>query len=110
MPGGQSSPLHIIGVIKDFQPGSMHSKIPPMIFQLEEQRGGLAVRVKTDEIAPLIERIRKAFYSWDKMIGQPFPYYFLDETFDRLYRDDQRTGVLFMTFAGLAILIGILGL
>ena len=106
----QAHAYHIIGVIKDFQPGSLHNKIPPMIFPLEEDRGALAVRVKTDDMPGLVSKIEKAFFSWDKMRGQPFPWYFMDETFDQLYKDDQRTGILFITFAGLAILIGCLGL
>jgi putative ABC transport system permease protein len=106
----QARAYHIIGVIKDFQPGSLHDKIPPMIFQMDEVRGALAVRVKTDDMPALISRIEKAYFSWDKMRGQPFPWYFMDEAFNNLYRDDQRTGVLFITFAGLAILIGCLGL
>jgi putative ABC transport system permease protein len=106
----QARAYHIIGVIKDFQPGSLHNKIPPMIFQREEQRGALAVRVKTDDMPGLISRIEKAFFSWDKMRGQPFPWYFMDEMFNQLYKDDQRTGVLFISFAGLAIFIGCLGL
>ncbi|HLX65485.1 MAG TPA: FtsX-like permease family protein, partial [Puia sp.] len=108
-PGG-SAAYHIIGVIKDFQPNSMHNKVPPMIFNLQEERGGLAIRVHTANLPELIAGIEKAFYSWDKMSGQPFPWHFMDESFNWLYHDDQRTGVLFITFAGLAIFIGCLGL
>ena len=107
---GQSFPDHIVGVIKDFQPFSLHNKIPPMIFRRAEVRSSLAIRVKTNDMPGLVAKIEKAYYSWDKMRGQPFPWDFMDDTFNRLYRDDQRTGVLFITFAGLAILIGCLGL
>ena len=40
----------------------------------------------------------------------PFEYEFLDESFDRLFRAEQRMGRLFSIFSGLAILIACLGL
>ena len=40
----------------------------------------------------------------------PFEYSFLDDDFNRMYKDDQRTGTLFNVFAIAAILISCLGL
>jgi putative ABC transport system permease protein len=40
----------------------------------------------------------------------PFEYSFLDDDFNRMYKDDQRTGTLFNVFAVAAILISCLGL
>ena len=40
----------------------------------------------------------------------PFQYSFLDDDFNRMYKDDQRTGTLFNVFAIAAILISCLGL
>ena len=42
--------------------------------------------------------------------GQPFDYSFMDEDFNNLYKTEQRTGKIFITFAVLAILIASLGL
>jgi putative ABC transport system permease protein len=81
-----------------------------MIFKLQEERGAVAIRVHTADMPGLIAKVEKAFRSWDKMSDQPFPWSFMDETFNRLYQDDQRTGILFVSFAGLAIFIGCLGL
>jgi putative ABC transport system permease protein len=40
----------------------------------------------------------------------PFKYQFLDQEFDKMYQTEQRTGKLFNVFAGIAILISVLGL
>ncbi|MGH7456580.1 MAG: ABC transporter permease, partial [bacterium] len=42
--------------------------------------------------------------------GNPFEYFFLDEYFNRQYQTDQRFGQIFGVFAGLAIIIAVLGL
>jgi putative ABC transport system permease protein len=48
---------------------------------------------------------------WNQMIpDRPFEYSFLDESFDKQYRDEDRFGNLFFNFAILAIFISCLGL
>jgi len=42
--------------------------------------------------------------------GNPFDYYFLDDFFDRQYKDDQQFAKIFSLFAILAIVIACLGL
>ena len=42
--------------------------------------------------------------------GNPFDYYFLDDFFDKQYKDDQQFGKIFSMFAMLAIVIACLGL
>jgi putative ABC transport system permease protein len=58
--------------------------------------------------APDIEQIRKAFVS--SFPGHPFNYFFLDDHFDKQYRDDQQFGNIFNTFTALAIIITCMGL
>ena len=42
--------------------------------------------------------------------GYPFDYFFFDETYDRLYRSEERTSVIMGWFTMLAILVTCLGL
>ena len=42
--------------------------------------------------------------------GMPFSYRFMDDSFDEMYRSEQRAGSLAITFAVLAIVIACLGL
>lgn len=100
----------IIGVVKDFHAGSMHSKIGPILFNLAEERGAMSFRINTGNIPALISRIETLYHGQEKMVGQPFLYSFMDDDFNQLYQSDQRTGRIFISFAVFAILIACLGL
>jgi putative ABC transport system permease protein len=58
--------------------------------------------------APDIEQIRTAFIN--SFPGHPFNYFFLDDHFDKQYRDDQQFGSIFNTFTVLAVIITCMGL
>ena len=104
-------PFKVIGVVKDFNAGSLHKAIPPIVFRLFKDPGHMVFRVKTQNITSLIEQIGNKYHSVaSNMAGQPFAYSFLDEDFNRLYQSEQQTGKLFVFFAFFAILIACLGL
>ena len=46
----------------------------------------------------------------ERVPDRPFNYYFLDDNYNKLYFDEQRTSLLFSVAAGLAILLACLGL
>ncbi len=49
--------------------------------------------------------------TWTTFIPErPFEYYFLDASFDQLYRAEQRAATLFSVFTGLSLVIACLGL
>ncbi len=100
--------FHIIGVVKDFNFNSMHDKVGPLILELGENYGRIAMRINTKNIPALISQVEK---TWNNMApGQPFSYTFLDADFNKIYDAEQRTGKLFITFAVFAIFIACLGL
>ena len=106
--GFTSKPFHIIGVVKDFNFSSMHDKVGPLIIELGENYGRIAMRINTKNIPALISEVEN---KWNSMgPGQPFSYSFLDADFNKIYNADQRTGKLFITFAMFAIFIACLGL
>ncbi|HXB28280.1 MAG TPA: ABC transporter permease [Puia sp.] len=106
--GFASKPFRIIGVVKDFNFNSMHDKVGPLIIELSENYGRIAMRINTKNIPALIIEVEK---KWNSMgPGQPFSYTFLDADFNKIYNADQRTGKLFITFAIFAIFIACLGL
>ncbi|WP_436488380.1 ABC transporter permease [Chitinophaga sp. ARDCPP14] len=102
-------PLKVIGVVKDFNAGSLRNKIPPMVFRLRENFQSMAFRIQTSNIQGLIAKIKTAYEAQPGMGGQPFVYSFLDDDFNRLYIAEQRTGRIFISFAILAVLIASLG-
>jgi putative ABC transport system permease protein len=103
-----SAEFHIIGVVKDFNFSSMHDKVGPLIIELGQNFGRIALRINSKNIPALISQVEK---SWNNMTpGQPFSYTFLDADFNKLYNAEQKTGKLFITFAVFAIFIACLGL
>lgn len=105
---GKLIAYNIIGVIKDFNFNSLHDQVAPLVLNLQQDNGGMAVRIDTRDIPGLLNEIKARWKSISP--SQPFSYTFLDEEFNKQYRVDQRTGKTFLLFSILAILIACLGL
>jgi putative ABC transport system permease protein len=99
----------IIGVIKDFHFRSLQQPIKPLTMRMERDRFDLlSVKVSAANLPGTIAAIEKKYKSI--IPNRPFSYYFMDEFFDRQYRNEERFGKLFLNFAILAIFISCLGL
>jgi len=100
--------LHVVGVIKDFNFNSLRDQVTPLAIRCRRQNNRIAARISTRNTAGVISQIES---KWKVMApGQPFHYSFMNEDFDNLYRTEQETGKLCITFAVLAIFIACLGL
>jgi putative ABC transport system permease protein len=100
--------LHVVGVVKDFNFNSMHEKVGPLIMQLADNRGKMAIRLRPGTATAMVHQIESR---WQTMAhGLPFSYTFMDNDFNNLYHAEQQTGQVFITFAIFAILIACLGL
>ncbi len=99
----------VIGVVKDFNFFSLHSKIGPLIMSIQpDEFNYLVMRIKPDDISATVNYVEK---TWKEIVpGRPFDYSFLDQHFDDIYKSDQRTGDMFGFFSFLAIFIACLGL
>ncbi|HUZ57389.1 MAG TPA: ABC transporter permease [Hanamia sp.] len=99
---------HVIGVVKDFNFSSMHQHVGPLIIQLGDNEGSIAMRIDTKNIPSVIDKVQN---EWKSMVPeQPFSYSFMDADFNNIYKAEQQTGKLFIAFALFAIFIGCLGL
>lgn len=98
----------IIGVLKDFHAASLKTKIEPIALYYKPASYLMYVRTSGKEVTKAVAAVEKKWKQYNA--GFPFEYRFLDDTYNRLYRSDQRTGKLFNVFAGIAILISCLGL
>jgi len=99
---------HIIGVVKNFNFSSLRDVITPLALYFSDERGSIALRLKTKNLTATIDQIKN---KWQTMVtGQPIDYKFMDEQFNNLYKTEQRTGQIFITFAILAIFIACLGM
>ncbi|GAB4027690.1 ABC transporter permease [Spirosoma gilvum] len=99
----------IIGVVNDFAIASVRTQIQPMVlFSVPRYNGMVHVKTTGQRASQAIAAAERL---WKKdMPNEPFEYSFLDETYDRMYRAEQRTSQLFSFFAGVAIIVCCLGL
>jgi putative ABC transport system permease protein len=98
----------IIGVVKDFNYESLKTAIAPAIFYYDRSGWAMYVRTTGKDAAKAIAAAQKVWKTYPSEV--PFEYSFLEDDFNRMYKDDQRTGTLFNVFAIAAILISCLGL
>ena len=103
-----NSAYTIIGVVKDFNTGSLRNPIDPVVFRL--YRDGLFVtfRLSPGNITGTLNAIQNAYAKMAN--GHPFVYAFLDDEFNRLYLADQRTGRIFTVFSLLSLFIAAIGI
>lgn len=106
--GTASTPLKIIGVVKDFHFESLHKKLGPLCMVLGNQASLASFKIKAAVAKNLIPKIES---KWKALAPEmPFSYRFMSESFDEMYRSEQRAGTIAIVFSGLAILIACLGL
>lgn len=98
----------IIGVVKNFNYESLRKNVSPLCLRLGNNRWASAYHVETKDIKRLLSNVETAFKALSP--GMPFHYSFLDESFNSMYRDEQRVGKVAFSFSLLAILIACLGL
>lgn len=106
---GETTIQRVVGVVKDFHTASMRREIIPVVLFFNPVRQGrISVRLAADEIPATMDRLRE---KWAELNPQgSFDYFFLDDSFDELYRAEERVGTLTLYFSTLAIFIGCLGL
>ena len=99
----------IIGVINDFHQKSLRYAIEPIILQpFYGTNNAISVKVHTGNVAATMAAVKGRYEAF--FPGNPFDYYFLDESYNQQYKNDQLFGKVFALFAGFAIFIACLGL
>ncbi len=99
----------IIGVIKDFNFRSLHSKISPLTVIFQPNRYNfLLLKIKSKDVAGTVNRINE---TWASLVPQfPFEFDFLDDKIDAEYKTDYRIEEIINAFTFLIIFIACLGL
>jgi len=105
---GNISTYHVIGVIKNFNFESLKQNVGALSMVLGNNSSRSAYRFNTNDVPGLVDIIQDKYKAVAP--GMPFDYSFLDESFDNMYRQEQRVGSVAITFAILAIIIACLGL
>jgi ABC-type antimicrobial peptide transport system permease subunit len=108
--GSMSSRAEVVGVVADFNTGSLHAQIGPTLitsYKSVYSQAGIKIEAGSN-IPETIAAIEKA---WKKIYSDGvFEFKFLDEKIDSFYKAETRLYHLFKIFAGLAMLISCLGL
>jgi ABC-type antimicrobial peptide transport system permease subunit len=101
--------MPIVGVVKDWNTQSLHYDIPPcVITTLLSAYDEANVKIQMSDADKALKRLETA---WTAAFPEyVFEYKFLDESIANFYESEQVFSVVVQSFAGVAIVIGCLGL
>jgi putative ABC transport system permease protein len=99
----------IIGITDDFHYRGMQEVVEPLVMDIENSLfEAITLSLRVENMNDLMRFIRS---TWDDHFpGVPFEYSFLDESFDREYRYEDRMGKLLGIITTLGFIIACLGL
>ena len=107
--GRDSMRRNIVGVVEDYHFASLKDRIDPLIISPGQDNRVAVIRLKpNDHLQSTIKTISKSYTT--AAPGYPFEYNFLDEQFNRHYKDDIKQGNILSAFSAIAIFIACLGL
>ncbi len=111
-PGNENSTvLPVIGVIEDFHFESLKYNISPAILLFKHDHihwGYVSIRYQGNMIRRVLEETEKTWESF--AASEPMLYNFIDDDFNRLYREEEQNASLSVIFTILAIIIASMGL
>ncbi len=99
----------IIGILKDWNTNSIHSRIyPTVLFHADETAGELVVRLPSARNQEVISRIREVVYGL--FPEQIFDYAYVDDLHLRAYDEERRLASLLVSFCQLTVFVACLGI
>ncbi len=104
-------PMHIVGVVKDFNYESLHQVVRPLVFRISPVRQAsffFAVRIRSEDYASAIKSIKE---TWTKFTnGRELNCFVLNEKLEGMYIVEMKIGQLVTVFSSIAVFIACLGL
>jgi putative ABC transport system permease protein len=99
----------IIGILKDWNTNSIHSRIyPTVLFHADETAGDLVIRLPSTRNQEVISRIREVIYGL--FPEQIFDYAYVDDLHLRAYDEERRLASLLISFCQLTVFVACLGI
>jgi putative ABC transport system permease protein len=108
---GEETLMPVIGVVKDFHYQSLQKRIGPYILRFKNEDmnwGYISIKMSPGSIKKTLDEIETTWNSFTNNV--PMQYFFIDQDFARLYKEERQNGVLSILFTILGILIATLGL
>jgi putative ABC transport system permease protein len=98
----------VIGVVKDFHFQSLHEPVRPLLLALSPSYNHLVIKMDPSNFDAKLTQIKDIYGKFDNSFE--FEFSFLDDQLNYQYAAEERTGIIFATFASLAIVIACFGL
>lgn len=109
---GYPKPTEVIGIVKDFNFTSSKQVIQPMLLQMVTNPQDFDfLNIKLDKntaMASVVAAVEKSYNIYKT--EDAFTYHFADDTFDKLFKSEERIASMFGIFTAIAIFIACLGL
>jgi putative ABC transport system permease protein len=111
-------PIQVRGVVENYHHQSLHHDYLPMAYIIGSWTEYYLIKFKLDSDLPGDERyaqlqglIGKVEKHWQEVFGNyTMDYFFLNDSYNMLYKSDEQFGKIFGTFSSLAIIIACMGL
>lgn len=99
----------IVGIIKDFHFRSFHQEIEPLVIsKYRDYISFISVKLTGKNLNQTISDIEDIINQYNS--GYEFRYYFMDDRYNNLYQEEQRSNKLNLFGSVLAIIIAMLGI
>jgi putative ABC transport system permease protein len=100
----------VIGVVKDYHGLGLQSEIwaKAMDYASHEYGRYYAIRFNTHDLEPLVAQLKKEWEGQFPNYGIDF--FFLDQDFDRQYREEEQLSKVLTTFTAMVLIISCIGL
>ena len=100
--------MEIIGVVDDFQYGSLHKKLEPLILRFRDFGSDIVLKLDSTTSTTTLDQIGSLYHTFQP--GYSFEFSFLDMEYQQLYEAENKVAALSKAFTLFVILISCLGL
>lgn len=110
-PVNDPKPMPVIGVVQDFHFESLRTAIGPYIFRYKNADmnwGYVSVRLSENTPARVVDEIENIWGDFTNNV--PMQYFFMDQDYEQMYREEKQNARLSVIFTIIGILIATLGL
>ena len=101
----------VVGVVKDFHMVSLREAIHPLVLHKMPQSywyNYISIRLQAENLSETLRFVETKWREFNPSGG--YEYFFLDESFAKIHRADERFGTVVAIFMAMAIIIACLGL
>ncbi|MEQ8243004.1 ABC transporter permease [Fulvivirga sp.] len=98
----------VIGVVKDYNFSSLKTEVEPLIICMTDQASLLSIKLNSGSNSQ--QALAMIEDEWSKFVPFKPNYYFLDQSLQSLYEQEQLQSKIFQLFSGISIFVACLGI